>query len=210
MLIYDIIDSVRERPALYMGSKSITLLRSFLSGASYASHLLGIDYGYNNFSPIPFRFFDDYVAQFYNYFESTSGWEKMILNNNNNDEEASLDTFYTLLDDFRSIHISTIQKCVLTQEQINYHIHNKYAPKRTLYKDCNRIEPLFDKPKAIYLIELSNDSGYLCMVECYNTIYLHYSLIRNRQSAITYFDTNFNSSYHWCSSGSIPDQFEWV
>jgi hypothetical protein len=210
VLIYDIMDAVRERPALFMGSKSITVLRSFLDGAVYTSHILGIDDGYNDFSPIPFRFFNDYVAQFYNYFESTSGWRNMILNKNNSDEKASFDIFYTLLDNFRSINILKIQKCVLTQEQINYHTENEYAPKRVLYNNCNRIEPLFIDSKAIYLIELSNNSGYLCMVEGYNSIYLHSFLLGSRQSAIKYFKSNFSGSYHWYLVERIPEKFEWV
>ena len=210
MLIYDIMDGVRERPALFMGSKSITVLKSFLDGAVYASYLLGIDVSYNDFSPIPFRFFNDYVAQFYNYFESTSGWMHMILDKNNGEEKASFDIFYTLLDNFRSITISKIQKCVLTQEQINYHIENEYAPKRVLHNDCNRIEPLFIDPKAIYLIELSNNSGYLCMVEGCNTIFLHSFLLRSRQFAIKYFKCNFSGSYHWYLVESIPKKFMWV
>lgn len=210
VLIYDIIDGVRERPALFMGSKSITVLRNFLNGAVYASHTLGIDDSYNDFSPIPFRFFNDYVAQFYNYFESTSGWMNMILDKNNGDEKASFDIFYTLLDNFRSINISKIQKCILTQEQINYHIENEYAPKRVLHNDCNRIEPLFIDPKAIYLIELSNNSGYLCMVEGYDTIFLHSVLLRSRQSAIKYFRSSFGDSNNWYLVKSIPEKFEWI
>lgn len=210
MLIYHIMDDVRERPVLFMGSKSITVLRSFLDGAGYTSHILGIDDGYNEFSPIPFRFFNDYVAQFYNYFESTSGWMNMILNKNNGDETASFDMFYTLLDNFRSINISKVQKCVLTQEQIKYHIENEYAPKRSLHNDCNRIEPLFIDPKAIYLIELSSSSGYLCMVESCDTIFLYSFLLSSRQSAINYFRSNFSGSYQWHLIESIPKKFEWV
>lgn len=210
MLIYDIMDVLRERFALYMGSKSITLLRSFLDGAVYASHILGIDDGYNDFSPIPLRFFNDYVAQFYNYFESTAGWMNMILNKNNGEEETSFDMFYTLLDNFRSINISKIQKCVLTQEQKNFHIVNEYAPKRVSHNDCNRIEPLFIDPKAIYLIELSNSLGYLCMVEANKTIFLHSCLLRSRQSAIKYFKSHFSGSYNWYLVESIPEKFVWV
>jgi hypothetical protein len=125
-------------------------------------------------------------------------------------EEASFDIFYTLLDNFRSINITKIQKCVLTQEQINYHIENEYAPKRVLHNDCNRIEPLFIDPKAIYLIELSKNSGYLCMVEGYDTIFLHSFLLRSRQSAIEYFKSNFSGSYNWYFVESIPEKFEWV
>jgi hypothetical protein len=210
VLIYDIMDGVRERPALYMTSKSIVVLRSFIDGAAYASHILGIDDGYNEFSPIPFQFFNDYVAHFYNYTESTSGWMNMILNKNNGVEKASFDIFYTLLDSFRSINITNIQKCVLTQEQINYHHENEYTPKRVLPNDCNRMEPLFTDPQAIYLIELSNNSGYLCMVEGYETIFLHSILLRSRQTAIEYFKSNFSGSYHWYLVESIPEKFEWV
>jgi len=210
MLIYDIMDGVRERPALFMGSKSITALKNFLDGAVYTSHILGIDDGYNYFSPIPFRFFNDYVAQYYNYFESTSGWMNMILYKNNGEEKVSFDTFYTLLDNFRSITISKIQKCVLTQEQINYHTEYEYASKRLLNKGCNRIEPLFIDPKAIYLIELSNNSGYLCIVECDDTIFLHSSLLRSRQSAIKYFKSNFSGFYNWHLVESIPHLFSHI
>lgn len=210
VLLYKIVDGVRERPALFMGSKSITVLNSFIDGVMYASLILGIDEGFNDFSPIPFRFFNDYVARFYNYFESTSGWMNMILNKNDGDEKTSFDIFYTLLDSFRSINISKIQKCVLTQEQINYHNENEFAPKRVLYNACKRIEPLFIDPKAIYMIELSNNSGYLCMVECYDTIFLHLVLLRSRQSAIKYFKSNFSGSYNWYIVESIPEKFEWV
>ena len=210
MLIYDILDGVRERPALYMGNKSITVLKNFLDGAAYASHILGIDDGYNDFSPIPFRFFNDYVAQFYNYLESTSGWANMILSENNGDEQASFDMFYTLLDNFRSIKISKMEKCVLTQEQINYHNENEYAPKRILHNDFNQMEPLFKKPKTIYLVELSNNLGCLCMIEGNDTSYLHSSLLTSRESAIEYFKRNFSGSYHWYLVDRIPDQFEWV
>lgn len=210
VLIYDILDGVREKPALFMGSKSITLLRSFLDGAGYASHIHGIDDAYDGFSPIPFRLFNDYVAHFYNYFEATSGWMNMILDKNNGDEEVSFDIFYTLLDNFRSINISKIQKCVLTQAHIKYHYENEYATKRVPHNNSNQIEPLFLDPKAIYLIELSNNAGYLCMIEGYNTIYLDSSLFRNRQLAIEYFERNFGCSFHWDLVESIPEKFEWV
>jgi hypothetical protein len=210
MLIYDILDGVRERPSLYMGNKSITALKTFLNGATYTSHILGIDDGYNDFSPIPFRFFNDYVAQYYNYVESTSGWANMILSENNGDEKASFDIFFTLLNNFRSINISKIEKCVLTQEQINYHIESEYATKRVMHNGSNRIEPLFINPKALYLIELSNNLGYLCMVEGYDTIFLHSFLLWNRQFAIEYFMRNFSGSYHWYLVDSIPDQFKLV
>ena len=211
MLIYDIMDGVREKPALFMGSKSITALRNFLDGAIYASQILGIDDdGCNDFSPIPFRFFNDYVAQFYNYFESTSGWMNMILNKNNGEEKDSFDIFYKLLDDFRSINISKIQKCVLTQEQINYHMENEYTNKRVLNNDSNQIEPLFIGPKAIYLLELSNNSGYLCMVEGNETNFLHSFLLRSRQSAIEYFKSSFGESNNWYLVKNIPEAFDWV
>lgn len=100
--------------------------------------------------------------------------------------------------------------CVLTQEQINYYIQNEYVPKRALRNDYNRIEPLFIDPKAIYLIELSNNSGYLCMVECHDTIFLHSFLLRSRQSAIKYFKSNFSGSYNWFLFESIPEVFEWA
>lgn len=209
MLIYDILDRVRERPALFVGKKRLTLLKSFLEGATFSAYMLGIDSGYDDFSPIPFRFFNDYVAKYYNY-EATSGWGDMILSKTNGENETGVDAFYTLLDSFRSIAIAKIQKCILTQEQIYYHMENEHAPKRLSLNDYNQTKPLFADPEAIYLIELSDDSGYLCLVESHNTSFLYSCLLRSRRCAIKYFKRNFSGSYHWHSAESIPEKFEWV
>ncbi len=208
MLIYDILDGVRENPALVMGSKSITVLRSFLDGAGYASRILGIDDCYNDFAPIPFRFFNDYVAHYYNCVESTAGWANILLDKNNGDEQASFDMFYTLLDNFRTINISKIHRCTLSQDQINYPMENEYASKRVLHNNFNQTEPLFIQPKAVYIIELSNKLGYLCMIEGCDSSYLHSSLLTSTESAIEYFTSNFGGSYHWSLVESIPAKYD--
>ncbi len=210
MLIYDILDSIREKPALFMGSKSLTVLRNFLEGALYTSQILGMEDGDQEFAPVPFRFFNDYVAQSYNYYESTSGWKNMILDKHRGEEKTSFDAFYTLLDNFRSIEIIKIQKSDLTQDQINHYMENEYAPKSIILSDCNGTKPLFTNPKAIYLVELFNDLGYLCMIEDGDTIFLYSSLLRSRQSAIKYLNCFFDGSYQWYIVESIPEKFEWI
>jgi len=208
VLIYDIMDGVRERPALYMGSKSITVLQNFLFGAVYTSHILGIDDGYDEFSPIPFRFFNDYVAHFYDYFESTSGWMNIILNKNNNNEEASFDIFYMLLDMFRSINISKIQKCILTQEQIIYCNKNECGPFYVLPPDSTKNKGVLVDPKAVYLIELSDNAGFLWMIELKGKSYFCNSLFKKRMSAIESFHCYFGGSFQWYAVKKMPCNLE--
>ena len=189
-----------------MGCKSLTVLKSFLDGASYALYKLGLDEDDNILNPIPFRFFNDFVANYYDYYESTSGWKSMILKMNKNDEELCFDVFYMLFDKFHSIRIANKYKCILTPEHIEY-CHN--STKQMLPPSYIQKEPIFINPKAIFLIELSEDSGCLCMVELLNKIILEMHLFKNRNYAIEHFNTYFGGSFIWIPIESIPEKFEY-
>lgn len=206
---YDVIKEVRERPGMYMGSKSLTVLEAFLSGFSYALQKQGLDTEDIGLSQIPFHYFNDFVAAYYNYSESTSGWKNMILNKNNNDEEVSFDVFYKLFYKFYSIEIANIRKCALTFNHINYHYNNTKAPKHLLPPDYIPTEPCFINPKNLYLIELTENAGYLCMVELYNKNNLSLQLFKNKKSAIEYFGMSFGGSFIWKQTEQIPQAFEY-
>jgi hypothetical protein len=48
------------------------------------------------------------------------------------------------------------------------------------------------------------------MVEGYDKILLHSFLLRSRQYAIKYFESNFSGCYNWFFVDSIPEKFEWI
>ncbi|WP_375238300.1 hypothetical protein [Aurantibacter sp.] len=67
----------REKTKLYIGSDSILTLRTFLDG------------------------FYDFVVNYYNYFESTSGWSNIILKESDGNEQKAIKQFFVLYDLFK-------------------------------------------------------------------------------------------------------------
>lgn len=88
------IDAIRQRPGMYLGSKSLTALYHFLGGYELACSLhrikderLGLE--------IPCDF-HDWVAYRTHFRESTLGWCRMIVATSPSEEEA-FDRFFELL-----------------------------------------------------------------------------------------------------------------
>ena len=53
-----------------------------------------------------------------NSYESTSGWDNLILEKCGGDQKAALEQFYKYLDEFRSLKVVNMKKEVLTEENI--------------------------------------------------------------------------------------------
>jgi hypothetical protein len=95
--LYGVIDSMRERPAMYLGEATLTALWRFINGYEAASHLHGIE---EERDP-PFGEFHEFCAR---YFQSsaTAGWCAIILADNFGQEEQALRQFFPLFDEFRA------------------------------------------------------------------------------------------------------------
>jgi hypothetical protein len=101
-----LLDVIREKPALYLGEHSLTGLWHFLHGFHSAERIHDLEAA----SQMPTDF-HDWVAYRLHYFESTSGWRRMILDQIP-DERAALERFYELLDEHRARQpriVATIQ-----------------------------------------------------------------------------------------------------
>jgi hypothetical protein len=91
--LYNSLDKMRERPAMYLGSHSITRMEAFISGFYEGS----TDEVSEN---PPFDGFNDFVGKFYGKY-TTAGWKNLILSDHYGDEKEALDRFFVLLDEFR-------------------------------------------------------------------------------------------------------------
>lgn len=103
-----LLDLIREKPALYLGETSLTGLWHFLRGYRMAEG----DHGIDDVIQLPSDI-HDWVAYRLHYYESTSGWARMILDRVP-DERAALKRFWELLDDHRARKprvVATIQDC---------------------------------------------------------------------------------------------------
>ena len=116
---YDLLDKMREKPAMYLGLKSLTRLEAFLNGYRYAA---GYERGVKDIAHPAFNDFHDWTAARLGYESSTAGWCNIILADTLGwspkhhkwaklmqsvkpaDEAAALDRFYELLDEYRREH----------------------------------------------------------------------------------------------------------
>lgn len=114
--IYDLLDEMREKPAMYLGVKSLRLLQAYTDGHMFALYQRGLK---ETSSPPFYREFNDWTAERLGYEYSTAGWCNIILANTLGwspkhhkwaklmqsvkpaDEAAALDRFYELLDEYR-------------------------------------------------------------------------------------------------------------
>jgi len=92
--VYELLEAIEELPTLFLGSKSLTLLRAFLDGFRYGSPSI---------SDTPYGFIDfhEWVALRLGYYESTTGYVNMIQESEAGDDENALDRFFQLWHEFR-------------------------------------------------------------------------------------------------------------
>jgi hypothetical protein len=95
--LYELLDQMQVRTAMYVGELSITALYNFIQGYFAALDINGSD---EHLIP-DFENFHDYVAKYYSYKESTAGWKNIILKENSGNEEKALEVFFYLLKQFR-------------------------------------------------------------------------------------------------------------
>ena len=92
--LYQVFDLIHLRPAMYIGSKSISHLSGFLSGMSFGYHLKNTETKY------PFQYSDKLSEFFQNRYGSLPF--SRILEECKYDEEKAFDLFFALLEEFKS------------------------------------------------------------------------------------------------------------
>lgn len=162
MTEYELIDMPRMRTAMYIGCLSPTHLQSFLFGCS--SSLFGYiskkDRDIKPEEPKFYRFFD-WVANKFNYSESTSGWAYMI-EDQREDKEEALDLFYELLDEYRGIKHQEIAK-------IKFNHEDKIDRSWRGYSRLKKVRGTFDEvfkpsPHEIMIRQMNYNGNWFQMV----------------------------------------------
>ena len=91
-----VLDLIRERPEMYLGSLSLSALCHFLNGYEMSLQVHDIQ----EKPPVP-RDFREWVAERLHFSESTKGYRTMILQRMP-DEAMALKLFFELLDEYRA------------------------------------------------------------------------------------------------------------
>lgn len=96
MELYELLEKIRKRPALYLGKRSLSHLQVFLDGYTFARRQSGISPSQQEEE---FGLFQEWVEQRFNQ-AHTQSWTKIILFYSE-DESSALQRFFELLDEFR-------------------------------------------------------------------------------------------------------------
>ena len=83
-------ETFRSKTPMYIGEWNFSAFHGFILGYSYNAKAYDkVMDGFNQF-----------VAQYYNWYESTAGWRGIIFKEMNNDHRKSIETFFILYDLF--------------------------------------------------------------------------------------------------------------
>lgn len=105
---------------------------------------------------------------------------------NNYDEEASVDVFFQLYDEFNNLNIQSCTSAILSEENKDFHIHNPFIP-----------VPHFSDPQQLFLIKLSNNIGYLRVILTKEECFLESMISNHKKESTEYFHTYFGEHLNW-------------
>lgn len=92
---YELIEKIKIRPALYLNKRSLTHLKTFIDGYTFALRQAHIPVSQEEEE---FEEFQEWIEQKYNQY-STQHWSKIILFYSE-DERDALDNFFELFTEF--------------------------------------------------------------------------------------------------------------
>jgi hypothetical protein len=92
---YELLQKVKQRPALYLGKRSLSHLQVFLDAYTFARRELGIE---PTKQEQDFEEFQEWIEQRFNQ-PDTQSWSRIILFYSE-DESDALDKFFELFEDF--------------------------------------------------------------------------------------------------------------
>lgn len=167
MSVYDLIETIRVRPGMYLGSNSITALMNFIQGYLFAQReAVPPSDTQSSLFPLDFWYFHEFTKIKLGFSSSVPGWKNLILETCGGDEKKALEAFFPMFDEFGNIRPVRYWKAVLTAENIAYNDDCKHCYRMT-GADHSIREPIYNKPLAAYIIELdlAEKNAFLLAVE---------------------------------------------
>ena len=86
--IIDLLDAIKERPGMFIGTRSITRLSSFLHGIRIAFRIVNQSFGCSVLND-----FEEYIEIKYSSKRSVS-WNEIFLESTDNDEVKAFELFF--------------------------------------------------------------------------------------------------------------------
>ena len=175
-ILYRMLDRLRERPGMWLGTVDIDTLKTYISGYRAALTDAGVctEDPKSALFPLDFWFMHEFAKIKTNSYESTSGWAHLIREECGGDGKIALERFFEYLDEFRSLKAVSLKKALLTEENILANDDMLFS--RVVSEEGEM--PVYDSPQAVYIIELTDGIGFLCAVETARDIRLKRYIFR--------------------------------
>jgi len=147
-----ILNQLLSKPALYAGDAKISSIYHFLQGYQFSIEQNGIKL--QDDSLIIPRDFHDWVAYRLHFYESTSGWCRMIYKRAKTEEEA-LDRFKELIEEFENREPTIVARLMDFKKTYTTQLISK---NKSEIEYGSIIEKNF--PRTITLLTYTNDPGF--------------------------------------------------
>ena len=201
-ILYQALNRIRKRPGMWLGTPDINILKTYINGYCNALMDLGIYEAKPQTSlfPLDFGFMHEFSKIKTNSYESTSGWANLILKECDGNQNKALERFFEYLDEFCSLRAVSMRKAILTEDNIFAHDKMLYSYSVGMSIDISQNDitenedqyfrsgnfigkktPIYDSPKAVYIIELTDSNGFLCAIETDADIQLKRYIFRENQ-----------------------------
>ena len=180
----EIINTVRKRPAMYIGCNELTPMKHFLDGCY--TYRIAAECPSESIIPLDYRYFRDFMrikagGSRDDGLWNAEGWTGYIINDLcGGDERTALEKFFGFYDEFSAVKITGCKKAVLSEENI------KMAKSRRYYGMHNGTageHPFFDSPVNVYVVKLSIPA-YMVLVEQKDDIMLPHGLSYSAETLI--------------------------
>ena len=180
----------RNRPAMYIGDKSILKLKTFLDGFDTYRWINKI----SDNPALPFWLMLPYVEQYYHHKGLAYNWDKIILLNCENDEAKALSKFFELFDEFQKAR--PLAASVATIEATEIMFFHTQTNVYTIRFDENSNEVDYGPAERIYTIEYSNNLGCV-LYHRFKNLEIDSRFYPSAQEAKEAVETNYGSSVNW-------------
>ncbi len=194
--IYEMLDFIKERPSMFIGDNKITSLRTFLDGYQLSNRLHNIQ---DELIFPPFYYFHRWVQLHFKSELSTAGYSHIMLQNNNNDEEKSLNSFFSVIDDFKELKPVNIIEAKLGESEVSFH-HSTQCQIKTIDPKTNEKYFIYKNADEIFIVEVSNNFGFGVFVKLNGFLirrWIGYELFDTKQEAFNYAYSLFGESLKW-------------
>ena len=191
------LDFIKDRPSMFISENKISFLKTFLDGYQLANRLHKVE---AELIFPPFYYFHRWVQLHFNSsLSTTAGYSHIILQNNNNNEAESLNSFFSILKDFKELKPLRIIHSKLGESEMSFH-HSNECQIKSINPMTNEKHYIYENADEIFIVETSDNFGFGVFIKLNGLLirtWIGYELFDTTQEAFNYSSSLFGQSLKW-------------